>query len=194
MRSLTAALLTFTLLFVVDTAMAQDRFGVELSIDGSTATQDVGDADLNPGFGFEANLTYRFMPHLSGYAGWGWQRFGSDGGSFAGAEVDFEETGYRFGLQFMHPLGSTPIDYFLRAGGIYNHIELENSDGDITADSGHGLGWQAGAGIAVPIGAKWRLMPGLRYQSLSRDIEVGAATTDVDLNYFALEIGFHRTF
>jgi len=194
MRSLTAALLTFTLLFVVDTAMAQDRFGVELSIDGSTATQDVGDADLNPGFGFEANLTYRFMPHLSGYAGWGWQRFGSDGGSFAGAEVDFEETGYRFGLQFMHPLGSTPIDYFLRAGGIYNHIELENSDGDITADSGHGLGWQAGAGVAVPIGAKWRLMPGLRYQSLSRDIEVGAVTTDVDLNYFALEIGFHRTF
>lgn len=193
MRHLTAALLALSLLFVADTAMAQDRFGVELSLDGSTATQDVGDATLNPGFGFEANLTYRFMPHLSAYAGWGWQRFGSDG-SFAGAEMDFEETGYRFGLQFMHPLGSTPIDYFVRAGGIYNHIELENSGGDITADSGHGLGWQAGAGIAVPIGAKWRFMPGLRYQSLSRDIEVGTVTTDVDLNYVALEIGFHRAF
>ena len=193
MRHLTAALLALSLLFVADTAMAQDRFGVELSLDGSTATQDVGDATLNPGLGFEANLTYRFMPHLSAYAGWGWQRFGSDG-SFAGAEMDFEETGYRFGLQFMHPLGSTPIDYFVRAGGIYNHIELENSGGDITADSGHGLGWQAGAGIAVPIGAKWRFMPGLRYQSLSRDIEVGTVTTDVDLNYVALEIGFHRAF
>ena len=193
MRHLTAALLALSLLFVADTAMAQDRFGVELSLDGSTATQDVGDATLNPGFGFEANLTYRFMPHLSAYAGWGWQRFGSDG-SFAGAEMDFEETGYRFGLQFMHPLGSTPVDYFVRAGGIYNHIELENSGGDITADSGHGLGWQAGAGIAVPIGAKWRFMPGLRYQSLSRDIEVGTVTTDVDLNYVALEIGFHRAF
>ena len=193
MRHLTAALLALSLLFAADTAIAQDRFGVGLSLDGSTATQDVGDADLSPGFGFEANLTYRFMPHLSAYAGWGWQRFGSDG-SFAGAEMDFEETGYRFGLQFMHPLGSTPVDYFVRAGGIYNHIELENSDGDITADSGHGLGWQAGAGIAVPFGAKWRFMPGLRYQSLSQDIEVGTVTTDVDLSYVALEIGFHRTF
>ena len=193
MRHLIAALLALSLLFAASTAMAQDRFGVELSLDGSTATQDVGDADLNPGFGLEAKLTYRFMPHLSAYAGWGWQRFGSDE-SFAGAEMDFEETGYRFGLQFMHPLGTTPVDYFLRAGGIYNHIEIENSSGDITADSGHGLGLQAGAGIAVPIGAKWRFMPGLRYQSLSRDIEVGSVTTDVDLNYIALEIGFHRMF
>jgi len=192
-RHLTAALFALSLLFAADTAIAQDRFGVGLSLDGSTATQDVGDADLNPGFGFEANLTYRFMPHLSAYAGWGWQRFGSDG-SFAGVETDFEETGYRFGLQFMHPLGSTPVDYYVRAGGIYNHIELENSGGDITADSGHGLGWQAGAGIALPLGAKWRFMPGLRYQSLARDIEVGTVTTDVDLNYVALEIGFHRTF
>lgn len=193
MRQITAAFLAITLLFVVDTTWAQDRFGIQLLVDGSTATQDVGDADLNPGFGFEANLTYRFMPHLSAYAGWGWQRFGSDG-SFAGAEMDFEETGYRFGLQFMHPLGATPVDYFVRAGGIYNHIELENSDGDITADSGHGLGWQAGAGIAVPVGAKWRLMPGLRYQSLSRAVNVGTVSTDVDLTYVALEVGFHRTF
>lgn len=193
MRHITALLLALSLLFLADTATAQDRFGVQFSVDGSTTTQDVGDADLSPGFGFEANFTYRFMPHLSAYAGWGWQRFGSDG-SFAGAEMDFEETGYRFGLQFMHPLGSMPVDYFLRAGGMYNHIEVENSDGDITADSGHGLGWQAGAGIAVPIGSKWRLMPGLRYQSLSRDIEVGSVTTDADLSYVAFEIGLHRAF
>lgn len=193
MRQCTAVLLTLFLLLITDPSVAQDRFGVLVSLDASAATQDVGDADLNPGFGFEANLTYRFLPHLSAYAGWGWQRFGSDG-SFAGAEMDFEETGYRFGLQFMHPLGAIPVDYFLRAGGTYNHIEIENSDGDITADSGHGLGWQASAGIAVPIGAKWRLMPGLRYQSLSRDIEVGSVTSDVDLNYVAFELGFHRTF
>jgi hypothetical protein len=94
----------------------------------------------------------------------------------------------------MHPLGAASLDYFVRAGGVYNHIEIENESGDITADSGHGLGWQAGAGVAVPLGAKWRLMPGLRYQSLSRDIDVGPTTTDVDLTYIALEIGFHRTF
>lgn len=193
MKHVFAALLSLSLLLIVNTATAQSRVGVQFSIDGSSATQDLGNADLGAGFGFEANLTYRFLPHLSAYGGWGWQRFSAEE-SFAGAEADFEETGYRFGLQFMHPLGSTPIDYFIRAGGIYNHIEIENSDGDITADSDHGLGWQAGAGVAVPIGAKWRLMPGLRYQSLSRDIEIGATTTDADLTYLGLEVGFHRTF
>lgn len=193
MKHLFAALLSLSLIFIANTATAQSRVGVQLFLDGSSATQDLGDADLGAGFGFEANLTYRFLPRLSAYGGWGWQRFSAEE-SFAGAEADFEETGYRFGLQFMRPLGATPIDYFVRAGGIYNHIEIENSDGDITADSGHGLGWQVGAGVAVPIGAKWRLMPGLRYQSLSRDIEIGATTTDADLTYVALEIGFHRTF
>jgi hypothetical protein len=193
MRHIVVALFSLSILFTVNTIQAQDRFGVGLFIDGSSATQDAGDADLATGFGFEVDLTYRFMPHLSAYAGWGWQRFGADD-SFAGAEADFEETGYRFGLQFMHPLGATPLDYYIRAGGVYNHIEIENESGDITADSGHGLGWQAGAGVAVPLGAKWRFMPGLRYQSLSRDIDVGAITTDVDLTYIALDIGFHRTF
>lgn len=192
-KQITAALLVLSLLLVATPSIAQDRFGIQLSIDGSMATQDIGGADLTPGFGFEANLTYRFMPHLSSYAGWGWQRFGSDD-SFAGTEVDFEETGYRFGVQFVHPLGATPVDYFIRAGGMYNHIEVENGDGDITTDSGHGLGWQVGAGVSVPLGAKWRFMPGLRYQSLSRDIEVGSFTTDADLNYAALEFSFHRAF
>jgi len=192
-RQITAVLLVLSLLFAVDKATAQDRFGIQLSIDGSAATQDIGGADLAPGFGFEANLTYRFMPHLSSYAGWGWQRFGSDD-LFAGGEVDFEETGYRFGVQFMHPLGSMPVDYFIRAGGMYNHIEVENGNGDIIADSGHGLGWQVGAGVSVPLGTKWRFMPGLRYQSLSRDIKGDSFTTDADLNYVALELSFHRSF
>lgn len=193
MKYLTSILLALSLLLCADATMAQDRFGVELFLDGSIATQDVGGADVDPGFGFEANVTYRFMPHFFAYTGWGWQRFGSSG-SFENADVDIEETGYRFGVQFMRPLGSTPVEYFLRAGGLYNHIELENSDGDIIADSGHGLGWQAGAGIAVPIGAKWRFMPGLRYQSLSRDLDMGTGSTDVSLNYVAFDVGFHRTF
>ncbi len=68
-------------------------------------------------------------------------------------DTDFEETGYTFGLQFIHPLGtSEKISYLIRAGGIYNHIEVENSAGDITADSGHGLGWEIGAGVQVYFG------------------------------------------
>lgn len=108
--------------------------------------------------------------------------------------MDFEETGYTFGLEFLHPLGNTPMNFYLRGAGIYNHIEVENDDGDITGDSDHGLGWQAGAGLAFDIGNRWMLKPGVRYRSLSRDIEVGNISSDIDLTYFNVAVGIAKTF
>ncbi len=175
-------------------AAAQGYWGVEFRGGADFATQDLADAQLGTGIGLEGTLTYRFMPHLAAYAGWGWQHFSSDNDSFAGAEVDVEETGYTFGLQFVHPLGSAPVGYFVRGGGVYDHLEIENGDGDITADSGHGLGWQVEAGLSVPMGTRWMLMPGVRYRALAREIEIGSVRTDVDLNYITVGVGIARTF
>lgn len=167
---------------------AQDRWRVELRPAAAFTTKKLADADLKTGFGFEATLAYRFLPHLSAYAGWGWNRFSADM-SFAGQNIDFEETGYTFGLQYIHPFGSSKIGYLLEAGGIYNHIELENQDGNIKADSGHGLGWQAGAGLAIPLGERFRLTPTVRYRSLSRDLKVGSVSRAADLNYISAGLG-----
>jgi opacity protein-like surface antigen len=172
---------------------AQSNLSWEIRAGVDLATQDLGDADLNTGFGFDGILTYQFMEHTSVFGGWGWHRFTSDD-SFAGSNMDFEETGYTFGLEFLHLLGNTSMDFYIRGGGIYNHIEVESSDGDITADSDHGLGWQAEAGLAFNLGNKWMLKPGVRYRSLSRDIEVGNITTDIDLTYFNLAVGITRSF
>lgn len=193
MKHLFTLFFGLAMLMATELTYAQSPFSFEFRTGVDFATQELGNADLNTGFGFEGTFAYRFMPHLSAYAGWGWHRFASDN-SFAGSSVDFEETGYTFGLQFLHPLGATQLDYFVRAGGIYNHIEAENSDGDITADSGHGLGWQAETGLAFDIGNKWQLRPGVRYRSLSRDIEIGNTTTDTDLSYFEFGVGIAKFF
>ena len=92
-------------------------------------------------------MAYHLIQHTSIFRG---HRFTSDD-SFAGANMDFEETGYTFGLEYLHPLVNSPLDFYLRGGGIYNHIEVENSDGDITADSEYGLGWQIEGGLAFLI-------------------------------------------
>lgn len=186
-------LIWLTMLMIGNIATAQNRWSIELQTSGAFATQNLADADLGIGFGLEGTLAYRFMPHLSAYAGWGWSRFGSDQ-SFAGPNMDFEETGYTVGLQFMHPLGNSRLSYYVGAGGVYNHIECENSSGDIIGDTGHGFGWQADAGIAFPLGSSWRLLPSIRYRSLSRDFELGATTTPVDLTYVGLQVGIARTF
>jgi hypothetical protein len=61
-------------------------------------------------------------------------------------------------------------------------------------DTGHGPGWQLGAGIVAPLGAKWSLTPGVRYRSLSRDLDVGDVSTDLDLTYLTLHVGLARSF
>ncbi|WP_045801063.1 porin family protein [Flagellimonas lutaonensis] len=182
-------------LIIGKASMAQDKWSAELRPNINFATQDIGNADLKTGFGFEAAVGYRFMPHLGAYVGWGWNKFASDTPSFPGTgNTDFEMTGYTFGLQFIHPINNSSLSYLIRAGGIYNHIEVENDAGDITADSDHGLGWEIGAGLQVDLGSNWNLRPQIGYRALSRDIEIGNTTTDVDLNYISFGVGIAKIF
>ena len=169
-----------------------DRFSVELAAEANVPTHDLGPSDLGTGVGLELVAGYRFMPHLSAYAGWGWRRFEADG-FLAGSDVDAEETGYTFGLRFAHPLGSTPLGYFVEAGGLYDHVEFEER-GDVVMDTGHGLGWQVGAGLVVPLGSRWLLVPGVRYHSLSRDLSVAGERVDLQLSYVTARAGIARTF
>jgi len=188
---LSAAVLIMFLHF--NQTIAQDKWSLEFRPGVNYATQDIADADLGLGFGTELTIAYRFMPHLAAYAGWSYNNFAVDQ-SFAGPDASFEETGYTFGLQFIHPIGESGLSYLVRAGGTYNHIEIENNDGDIIIDSGHGLGWQAEAGLVIPLSEKFSLLPSLRYRSLNRDIEIENVSTSVDLNYLSVGVGLSWSF
>ena len=195
MKRFLTAVVGLGLIFASHTAEAQNHWSLDVRGGVAHATQDLGDATLDMGFGFEGTVAYRFRPHWSAYAGWGWTQFSADD-SFAGSDVHFEETGYTFGLEFRHPLGSSGVDGLIRAGGLYNHIEVEseNAKGEITADSGHGLGWQVGVGLAIPLGQRWSLTPEVRYRSLSRDLEIAGDTTAVDLSYLSTSVGLAWSF
>jgi hypothetical protein len=178
------------------TSFAQEnekRFGFELSGGASLATKDLSDAELKTGLGFEGIFHYRFMPHTGVYAGWGWNKFGSDE-SFAGKDIDFEETGYVFGLQFKHPLSKLPVSYFLRAGGLYNHIEIENAEGDIIKDSGHELGFQLAGGFDIELGKNWSLTPGIKFNSMNCDVENNGVKVPLELNYLSFRVGILKNF
>jgi long-subunit fatty acid transport protein len=187
MRRIMAGLATAAILLASATgAGAQSRFSVELRGGAALPTESFGDVDLETGFGFEFTARYRLMQHLSAYAGWDWYHFSTDAAA-DGDELDVEDTGYAFGFIFEHPL-TTSLDGWLRAGGIYDHAEVEQGS-DITLDTGHGLGFSVGAGVALPIGDRLRLTPGARYRSFSRDIEVAGLTSEAALRYIALELG-----
>lgn len=189
-------LIAFAILILTNTfnlTTAQNEWSLELRPGVNYAVKDISDADLKLGFGGELTIAYKFIPHFSAYAGWSYNNFAVEQ-SFAGPDASFEETGYTFGLQFIHPIAGLNINYILRGGATYNHIEIENNDGDIIIDSGHGLGLQVEAGIIIPISIKLELIPSVRYRSLSRDITIENTSTPVQLNYISVGLGLRWLF
>ena len=193
MKKLLLNTVALTLVLIFNQSIAQDKWSLEFRPGVDYAMQDIADADLGIGFGLEGTIAYRFMPHLAAYAGWSYNNFAVDQ-SFAGTDASFEETGYTFGFQFIHLIGESTLSYLVRIGGTYNHIEIENNDGDIIIDSGHGLGWQAEAGLVIPLSERFSLLPSVRYRSLNRDIKIENVSTSVDLNYLSVGVGLSWSF
>ena len=196
MKTKAIILSSFLFLLTVIQVKAQEktkRFGFEFSTGASFATSEPNNVRLNPGFGFEGIFHVRVMEHAGIYGGWGWNRFGSDE-SFAGDDACFEETGYVFGLQFKHPVGTMPLSYYLRAGGLYNHIEVENSEGNIIYDSGHGMGLQLAGGLDFQLGSNWSFTPGLKFNLLPSEIDMEGVTKELDINYLSVRVGILKRF
>lgn len=171
----------------------EKRFGVEVNGGLSFATTELNGSDLNLGAGFETVLQYRFMPNTSVYGGWGWNHFNADQ-SFAGADMDFEETGYLLGLQYKRQIGNSPVSWFVRGGGLLNHIETENNDGDVVSDSGHDFGWQVAGGFEFNLGKNWSLAPGIKYNSLSTETGFNNANYKLDYRYLSVRAGIVKRF
>lgn len=176
--------------------MAQEnepRFAVEVNGEVSIVSTDLNGANLNTGLGFETIFQYRFMPYTSLYGGWGYTHFNANE-SFAGTDIDFEQTGYILGLQFKNAIGSSPLSYFLRAGLLYSHIETENNDGEIISDTGHGVGFQIAGGLEVALGKDWSIAPGIRFNNLSGETVLSDVNHQLELRYVSARIGIIKRF
>ncbi|HEX6644978.1 MAG TPA: outer membrane beta-barrel protein [Gemmatimonadales bacterium] len=187
-----ALVIAATALLVPASLPAQSPFSVEIGGGVAVPVQDFGNADLGTGFGFGANVRYRFQPHFSAYAGWEWHHFSAE---LAPDELDVEETGYTFGVRYEHPFGSerpagspSPA-VWVRAGGTLAHFEVEDEAGDPAGDTDHGLGWEAGAGISWPITNRIAVTPGVRLRMLKREINMGLGVQDATLSYLAAGVG-----
>jgi hypothetical protein len=174
------------------------RVSIEVLVDGAFPTSKLGLAELDAGLGMGANVRVRLQPHLLAYAGWEWHKFATEE-LVASQAVDVEETGYTFGVRFEQPFRgesatTSAPGYWLRAGGMWNHLEIEDDEGEIIADTGHGLGWEAGAGVTFPLGSRLAFAPGVRYRTLSRDLTIASSTRSVTLSYVAATVGLTIAF
>lgn len=190
MKNLILILVILSLTPFSNTLHGQNKWSAEFRPNINFPTSDFVDTDVKVGFGFEFAIGYQFIEHFGAYVGWGHNNF-----KIEDSDIDFDETGYTFGLQFIHPIGSSEsLSYLIRAGTIYNHIEVEDIDGTLIDDTGHGFGWEVGAGLNYLIGSNWSLRPQMGYRTLSRDLNMAGATTKIDVNYIAFGLGIAKIF
>ena len=189
------SVLTALVVCVIGTAHiahAQDRWIVELRGGATQATDTFTTTDLKVGGGFEGTVGVRVAPGAFVYGGWDWQHHRAKSPLF-GRTADVEDTGYVFGLRVVAPV-SSPVKPWARGGALYNHVEIEDEDGSLVADSEHTWGWEIGGGLDLSFGGSWSLTPGLRYRRFEPDVRVGTRHTPATLGYMTYDVGVAWTF
>jgi hypothetical protein len=146
---------------------------------------------VESGAGFALRGTYRVIPALGVYAGFERYSFGVDEEEAAGPDLNFVDSGFSAGAQLSLPLGMiTGVSPWVRGGAIF-HIfdyELEEDAGaNPDTSSDRTLGFEAGAGVDIPLGLILSFTPGVTYRSYEPQFE--GLTNGERLSYLAVEMG-----
>lgn len=180
-------------IFIITSLQAQGKWSLEFRPNLDYATTKIGDEKIKTGFGFDANVTFNFITNMGVYAGWGWNSYRAENIPETG-NIDLNQTGYTFGLQYINAINNSAIGYFLKFGGLFAHIEVEDETGDTIADTDHEWGWEITGGLYLFNVSTFSLRPQLGYRSFSGNFNSGSLGEQVDINDFFFGIGIAKSF
>ncbi len=181
------------LFLIFSSVTAQEKWSLEFRPNLDFPITKVENEKINTGFGFDASLSYNITEQFGVYVGWGWNIYRAENLPETG-NIDMDETGYTFGIKFMHPISESSLSYFIRLGGIYAHVEVENEAGKNIADTGHEPGWEISGGFDFSHLSSFSLRPQVGYRNFSADFSSEDVIKQIDLNNFFFGIGIAKAF
>jgi hypothetical protein len=161
-------------------------FSLEVRGGLALPTGDFGDGDVESGITYGANATFHFIPLLGIYGGYTRNEFGGED------DADLTDEGFSGGLRLAIPTPLIPIDPYVKAGVVYNTLEISGSEGGVTvgAESDRSLGFEVGAGIGIGLGPKLSLTPQVTYTKYSPDFgENGLGDIVPDVSHIRVDVG-----
>lgn len=146
---------------------------------------------VESGDGFALRGTYNLIPLLGVYAGFERYSFGVDEEEAAGPDLNFVDSGFSAGAQLSLPLAMLAgVSPWIRGGAIFHILdyELEEIAGvEANTSSDRTLGFEAGAGVDIPLGQVLSFTPGVTYRSYEPQFD--GLTDGERLSYLAVEMG-----
>ncbi len=178
------------LLFISNNLEAQNKWSIEFTPNLDFPTKNFGETKLSTGFGFEFDVAYTFIKNIDAYLGWSFNSFKVELPSIS----EFDERGYSLGITYRLPIiENTKHYFFIRVGGIYNHLLIKNPRGEVIQNTNHKLGFKFGIGFDYKFLEHWSLRPQINYHSLSTDFKIENVNS-ANLNHFNIGLGLSKWF
>lgn len=146
---------------------------------------DFADGGAEGDIGFGADVFLHLTPVVAAYGGWGRDRFSCE---TCDDDDGVRSEGFDGGIQVTVARG-TPVEFLLRGGVVYHKVETEV--GLVSVESDYGFGVQATAAVALALGPRASLVPGIRFQTLDPSIEVAGeeVSTEGRMSALSLQLG-----
>ena len=188
MRTMTSFVLA-AVAVVTAAGSAGAQLPIPLSVEGrADAAFPVGNFGdgVKTGWSVGASAALGVAPGFGIYGGYSRAQF-----ELENFDADVVDQGFSVGLTAAIP-GAGRLSPWVGGGLVFHDLEVED---DIEGDSD--MGFELGAGIAVPVAPGVRLTPGVGYRRYSTAIPgdpVGALEDDVDVQYVTAGIGLNIAF
>jgi opacity protein-like surface antigen len=166
-------------------------FSFEVRAGGAFPTGDFAEDDgddtggIETGYTVGANVTFHLMPMIGIYGGYTYNKFGVDGDD----NTDVVDQGFNAGVRLAIPTPLIPIDPYVKAGVVFNQLELSGTDGGVTAsvESDRKLGFEVGAGIGLGLGPKLSFTPQVTYTKYNAEFD--GIGVEQDVEHIRVDVG-----
>jgi hypothetical protein len=154
------------------------QFAAELRAGGAIGNYAPAAAGLEtvPGPALFAAVEYRSHPSASVYAGYSRAAFGCEDGLCREQDVSVVSSGFSGGVR-VH----LPARAWVRVGLAALALDID-ADGE-SERIDPAIGYELGAGFAIPISGRFAVLPGVIYRSTSGDDRASVVVADVGLQF-----------
>lgn len=172
-------------------AHAQSRFSLELRGSLNNPVGDFGDEGGLEATGeasLAADLMFNLNDNLTLYGGYGREMYGCES---CGDDEGLHSQGFEGGVKLLANRDEGILPW-LRAGFVAHDLTADFGPAEVTSDTG--LGFQAAAGVDIPLGEVLSFAPAVRYQTFDAEFDVVGddfVVTETTVQQVALDFGLH---
>lgn len=191
MVRLTSILAGALLAMVFTAAPGSAQMGISLEGRGgyNFPLGDFEDAGAESKYGFGADVMLSVHDAFSVYGGWGRDEFDCEN---CGPDDHYFAQGFEAGLKLLMPREEGMLPW-IRLGGTYHELGGEVSGQDLQDLSDAGFGFQASAGVDIPLTEALYVTPAARFQTFSAELDqgFGVISAEQDVQYLSLDLALH---